>query len=69
MEITIKTNEATHNPEQPSLHRGQWHPDSGILKNVHEENDGDSERSVEIVEDESECSEEGLHHQEDQVDD
>ena len=69
MKITTKTNEVTHNPEKPSLHHSKRHPDSGILKNVHEGDDRNSERNAETTEDESECSEEGLHYQEDQVND
>ena len=67
--IAANTNEVTHDPEKPSLHRTQRHPDSSVLKNVQEENDRNPERRVEIVEDESERSEEGLHHQEGQVND
>ena len=64
-----RCNEATHDPEKPPFHQGQGHPESNVLKDMQEENDRDSKRRVEIVEDESERSEEGLHHQEGQVDD
>ena len=69
VEIIIKDSRVTHNPEKPSLHRSQWHPYSGILENVRGENDRNPERRVEIAEDKTERSEEGLHHQEDQVND
>ena len=65
----MNNNEETHDPEQPSLHRGQRHPESDVLDDVHEENDGDPEGRVEIAEDKSKRSEEGLHRQEGQVDD
>ena len=69
LEVSTKNSKITHDPEQPSLHGTQRHPDSRVLKNVHEENDGNPESRVEIAEDEPKCPEEGLHHQEDQVND
>ena len=68
-EATVDTREVTHDPEKPSLHRSQRHPNSRVLKNVREEKDGNPKRRVEIVEDEAKRSEECLHHQEDQVND
>ena len=69
VEIIIENNEATHDPEKPSLHRSKRHPDTGVLVNVHGEEDRNPECRVEIAEDETERSEERLHRQESQVND
>ena len=68
-DITLNTNEITHNPEKPSLHRSQRHPDPSVLEDMQEENNRNPERRIEIMEDKSKRSEEGLHRQEGQVDD
>ena len=68
-DIIANTNEITHDPEEPPLHRSQRHPDPSVLEDMQEENDRNPECRVEIVEDESKRSEEGLHRQERQVDD
>jgi len=65
--VIIENTEATHDPENPSLHRGKRHPDTGVLENVHGEEDRDPECRVEIAKDETERSEERLHRQEGQV--
>lgn len=65
----INDNGITHNPEKPSLHRGKRYPKSDVLKNMQEKDHRDPESRVEIVENESERSEERLHHQEGQVND